>query len=578
MKINNIYANQDSFRSSNFGEAMSVVLADITEDSTDKDSRNGLGKTLLVEVINFCLGSGISATLAKDELKEWTFGLSVEIHGSSFSFERSTKTDGMVTISGDLNDWPIKTDEESLMIRLEDFKRILGEKIFGISHVAGKTNQLSYRNLMSYFMRTDPTAFVDPFKYFSGQKALTVQMASAYLLGLNDDYSYKFYEIEKKKKLLGDLEKAATSGLLDEFTGNMGELEAQKVRLKQKVSQLQDKVSSFRVHEEYYAIQGEADEYTKLIHQLANEINLHEQTVSQYQESIRYEQDISVDDVQKIYKDAGVYFSDRLKKRLDEVQDFHKAVVENRSQYLKDEIKRLRKLTLEKKQKIELLSDKKEKAMSVLNSHGALDEFSQLQNRASLFQQQLDDVNSRIEKLNEFNKGMSRITIEIQELVQAMRQDYLERQAHVDEIIAIFNNNSEALYSEPGTLSVSITNSGYKYGISILRASSGGVTNMKVFCYDLLIAEISSRLKGRPVPLVHDSRIFDGVDERQIAKALKLAYAKAKECGFQYICTINSDDVPYDHFDEEFSRVFKDSVVLTYNDSDPKSTLLGFRF
>lgn len=578
MKINNIYANQDSFRSSTFEDVMSVVLADITEESTDKDSRNGLGKTLLVEVINFCLGSGISSTLSKDELKEWTFGLGVEIHGSSFNFERSTKVDGMVTISGDLNNWPIKTDEDSLTIKLEDFKRILGEKIFGISHVSGKTHQLSYRNLMSYFMRTDPSAFVDPFKYFSGQKALTVQMANAYLLGLNDDYSYKFYEIEKKKKLLGDLEKAATSGLLDEFTGNMGELEAQKVRLKQKVAQLQDKVGSFRVHEEYYAIQGEADEYTKLIHQLANEINLHEQTVSQYQENIRYEQDISVDDVQKIYKDAGVYFSDQLKKRLDEVQNFHKAVVENRSQYLKDEIKRLSKLTSEKKQKVELLSDKKERAMSVLNSHGALDEFSQLQNRVSLFQQQLDDVNSRIEKLNEFNNGMSRITIEIQELVQAMRQDYLERQAHVDEIIAIFNNNSEALYSEPGTLSVSITNSGYKYGISILRASSGGVTNMKVFCYDLLIAEISSRLKGRPVPLVHDSRIFDGVDERQIAKALKLAYTKAKECGFQYICTINSDDVPYDHLDEEFAQVFKDSVVLTYNDSDPKSTLLGFRF
>lgn len=578
MKINDIYANKESFRSATFKDVMSVVLADITEDSTDKDSRNGLGKTLLVEVINFCLGSGISSTLSKDELKGWIFGLKVEINGASFNFERPTALDTMITISGDLESWPMESEGDSLTIKVEDFKRVLGEKIFGISYVSGKTHQLTYRNLMSYFMRTHPTAFVDPFKYLASEKALTTQMANAYLLGLNNEYSYKFFEIETRKKLLSGLQKAATAGMLDEFTGDLGDLEAGKVRLKQKVAQLQEKVASFRVHEEYYSIQDEANEYTRLVHKLVNEINLYEQTIVQYQESITHEKDISVEDVALVYKDAGVHFSDQLKRKLSEVEEFHRKVVLNRSQYLKDEMSRLRKLIHEKKMAVEKLSRKKEEAMTVLNSHGALDEFSQLQNRVTLFQQQLDDVNIRIDKLNEFNSGMSRIAIEIQELVLAMRQDYNERLDHIEEIITIFNNNSEELYSEPATLSIDITNSGYKFGINVLRASSGGVMNMKVFCYDLLIAEVSSRLKGRPIPLVHDSRIFDGVDERQIAKALKLAYKKAKECGFQYICTINSDDVPYEQFDPEFKRAFDSSVVMTYNDSDPASTLLGFRF
>lgn len=578
MKISSIHANKEGFKETIFNNDLSVVLADITEESTDKDSRNGLGKTLLVEVINFCLGSNISSTLEKEELIGWSFNLNVEINGDTFVFDRAPATPGFVIISGDLNRWPVKTDEDYLKMGIEDFKHILGTKVFGITYESNKPGQLSYRNLMSYFMRTDPTAFVDPFKYASFQKALPTQMANAYLLGLNDDYSYKFSEIEKKKKLLGDLQKAATSGMLDDFTGNMGELEAEKVRVSQKLESLKQRVSAFKVHDEYYEIQDEADVYTNDIHQLLNEINLHEQAVAQYEENIKQEQDISVAEVESIYKEAGVYFNDQLKRQLDEVQVFHKAVVENRAQYLKDEIKRLKGLIKTKRDTVLRLSGKKEHAMAVLNSHGALDEFSQLQNRVSSLQQQFDDVNNRIDKLVEFNNGMSKIAIEIEQLKQAMTQDYSERRSSVDEAIKIFNNNSEALYSEPGTLSINITTSGYKFGVKILRASSGGVTNMKVFCYDLLIAELSSRLRGRPVPLIHDSRIFDGVDERQIAKALKLAYSKSIECGFQYICTINSDDVPYHLFDDDFKKVFEDSIVLRYSDSDPSGTLLGFRF
>ncbi len=504
--------------------------------------------------------------------------MEVEINGSVFVFSRSTSSDSQVTIAGDISDWPIDTSDEQLVVKVEEFRRVLGMKVFGLDFEAGKTGQLMFRTLASYFMRTDPTAFVDPFKFVSNQKAISTQMANAFLLGLNNEYSFKFAEIDKKKKLLGDLEKAATAGMLDDFTGSLGDLEAKKVRLKQRLDQLSSDVSSFRVHDEYYAIQDEANELTQDIHTLLNEITVYEQTVTQYEKSITQEKDITSEEVANIYKEAGVYFSGELKQRLADVQAFHKAVVTNRHEYLTTEIERIKGVVSSKKQTVGSLSIKKESTMGVLNSHGALDEFSQLQNRVASVKQQYDDVNSRIDKINDFRNGMSKLSIEIQELVQAMRQDYKERQAFIDEAIAIFNNNSEVLYSEPGTLSIDIGNNGYKFDVNILRASSGGVSNMKVFCYDLLIAEIASRLKGRPMPLIHDSRIFDGVDERQIAKALKLAYSKSKECGFQYICTINSDDVPMNLFDDDFKKIFEDSIVLRYSDSDPKDTLLGFRF
>ena len=62
-----------------------------------------------------------------------------------------------------------------------------------------------------------------------------------------------------------------------------------------------------------------------------------------------------------------------------------------------------------------------------------------------------------------------------------------------------------------------------------------------VFCYDLTLAKIWSKREHSPGFLIHDSKIFEGVDERQRAGALQLARKTSEKEGFQYICTFNSD-------------------------------------
>jgi len=70
-----------------------------------------------------------------------------------------------------------------------------------------------------------------------------------------------------------------------------------------------------------------------------------------------------------------------------------------------------------------------------------------------------------------------------------------------------------------------------------------------IFCYDLLIAELGASRGGHPDFLVHDGAIFDGLDERLIARALKLAKKKSEEVGFQYICLVNPDTIPLGSFE-----------------------------
>ena len=55
--IERVTANRPSFKPVAFSPGFNVILAERSEQSRAKDSRNGSGKTSLLEVIHFCLGA-----------------------------------------------------------------------------------------------------------------------------------------------------------------------------------------------------------------------------------------------------------------------------------------------------------------------------------------------------------------------------------------------------------------------------------------------------------------------------------------------------------------------------------------
>jgi len=75
--------------------------------------------------------------------------------------------------------------------------------------------------------------------------------------------------------------------------------------------------------------------------------------------------------------------------------------------------------------------------------------------------------------------------------------------------------------------------------------------------------------------LVHDSHLFDGVDTRQIGRALAVGGRLAEEIGFQYLVTLNSDVL------SEIPESFKlDDYLLPQRltDATLDGGLFGMRF
>lgn len=583
--IHAVRSDQLFFRPVEFTPGFNLILAERTKEATAKDTRNGLGKSTLIEIIHFCLGSTASKNkgLLVAPLHNWTFTVDLTLAGQRISVSRNTGSPSRVAINGDTSAWPIQPSPDKYgrnSLDIQEWRDVLGALMFGLPIndplFESRTYRPTYRSLISYFIRRSRDAFSTPFEHHRKQQEWDKQVNNAFLLGLAWEDASDWQELKDRKKLLDDLERAVRSGMMRDMLGSRGELEAAKVRLETKARQEEAQLRNFQVHPKYRDIELQADQLTADIHQATNANVVDTRLLSLYQESLQEEREPVPGEVARVYQEAGVTFPGRIQRRLEDVEEFHRQLIVNRKQFLAIEIDRLRRAISAREDLIRFKATERAALMQILRTHGALDEYTRLQTLHLTTVTEVQRIETRIDSLKQFEEGKSALRIEQELLQQRARSDYEERRVQRERAIALFNASSEALYDVPGTLVIDIGPNGFQFNVEIERSGSQGISNMKVFCYDLMLAQLWADHDPSPCLLVHDSTIFDGVDERQVAHALELAARRATEYGFQYICTLNSDTIPRGELSPAFDL---DSYVrLTLTDTRDDGGLLGFRF
>lgn len=577
-----VKCDKPTFKEVVFTEGLNIILADRTKESTKKDTRNGLGKSMLIEIIHFCLGGNASKDgLLAEPLEDWTFTVDLLIDNTKVSLSRNTKYKRKILIEADTTAWPIKPEFDSKTKKYEmtvrDVNLLLGQFLFSLP-IEEQLEKYSptFRGLISYFIRRGHDAYSTPFEHHRKQREFDKQIFNSYLLGLEWEYAREWQLLKDRKKTLEDLKKAAESGLLEGILGSRGELEAMRVRLAEKSLQQEKQLRSFQVHPQYKEIEAQATRLTREIHELENRNIADARLLDFYQQSVEGEKPPGHEELLKLYKEMGVVLPELVKNRFEEVETFHARLIENRAQFLDSEIKRLSQGIQGRNKETTEKGNERAKHMAILKTHKALDEYTGFQQFHLKTVEKLKDTERRIKNLKDFEEGKSRLAIEQEELLQRARQDLEERKEQTNRAIAYFNANSEALYEVPGNLIIDVQPNGFRFNVDIERSGSEGIGNMKVFCYDLMLSQLWSKRDPSPGFLIHDSIIFADVDERQRALALELAAKESRKHGFQYICTFNSDNVPWNEFSDDFK--FNEYVRLTLTDAKEEGCLLGVRF
>ena len=580
--IRSVRANKRGFHTATFQPGVNFVLADRSKTAGEKDTTNALGKSALIEIIDFCLGNNTypNKGLRIEALEGWAFTLEFTIADRDVAVTRATDEPGFFEIEGPTNHWPIKPslNKEGLSgLDAKKWRAVLGWALFGISDLASDTGyKPSTRSLLSYFVRNQAAAYNTPFKYFDNQKTWDIQVHNAFLLGLNWEKAAIWQQLKDQKNALDALKQAIKTGAVDGELASLGELEAERLRLSNQLVREREALSNFQVLPQYREIEAQANGLTSEIHEKINANIIDKRRLDKYLDSLVGEDAPRDTRLEALYAEAGITLPGAVVRTLTDARRFNAKIISNRRGFIADEVANLESAIAERETQVATLTSQRADYLNILAGQGALEELTQLQDLHAATRLKVDELTNRMTQLRQMTTKADTIKIETVELKRSTTLDYEERREVWSKALSLFSEFSDSLYKSPGRLVIDIGDTGYKFDVEIAGSPSEGISKMKIFCYDLTLISFA-RERGLGIDfLIHDSSIFDGVDPRQRAHAIELAAAMATKYGFQYICSLNTDMVPSKDFSADFD--FDSMVRVRLTDTDPSGSLLGFRY
>jgi len=586
--IDYMTSDLDSFKSLKFHAGLNVLLADKSAGATDRQSRNGAGKTSLIELIHFLFGGNADkdSIFRSDALTPWTFEARVAVGGSLVGIARSGSKPSRIRIHGDTSIWPLQptldTKSGDLVFSNEQWRALLGATMFGLPLYTEDDEKArfrpSFRSLFSYFARRQNSGgFVSPTQQSTKQQPWDQQVSISYLLGLDATIPQEFQEIRVQEKAISELRKIAKEGGLGRYFGSVAELRTRQTIAEARARRLRQQIADFVVVPEYADLEREASVLTREISNLNDQNTSDRELILQLEDALANEQPPAAANLNRLYAEAGVVLPGTVARRFEDVKRFHQAIVQNRRSHLTSEVQAANARIAERDSARERLDRRRRQIMGILKSGGALEHYARLQEETGRAEAETEGLRNRLVTAERIESTKAGLDIERARLLKALQDDHHEREQIITEAILSFEELSNALYEKPGSLTVSATPNGPTVDVRIDAQRSKGITNMQIFCFDLMLAELVTKRGMGPGFLIHDSHLFDGVDERQVAKALQLGADHARAVGFQYIVTMNSDALPKDGFRPEFN--INDFVIQTrLTDATDTGGLFGLRF
>lgn len=571
-----------SFKTLTFKPGLNVLVAEKSPDATDKHTRNRAGKSSMVELVHFLLGSDADkdSLFRNEALANYRFGMEFELGGQIVEVQRIGSKASPLTIEGEFSDWPLqpKPKNQSHIISNTHWKIVLAKMMFDLRESDGAWTP-SFRSLIAYFMRRERNGgFHEPIKQNSKQQLVDQQVNLSFLLGLDWSVAHGWQAIRDREKSLKQLKKSMKDGAFGAIVDKASVLKSQLIVAQARVERLKADVTSFRVLEEYHELEQEASELTRQLSVLADENVVDRRYLLELKQSTIEEVPPTPADLGQLYAEAGVVLPDVVKKRYEDVQTFHESVIRNRQSYLQSESEQTRRRMTEREQRQERMDQRRAEVMGILKSTGALEQFTALQGELARAKADVEALRQRYDAAEALESGSLKLQMERNILQTRLREDYSEQSVAVEDAILTFQQISASLYevSKAGHFTMTPTDNGPEFSIEIQGSKSRGVNNMQIFCFDMMLTLLTAKHQQSPGFLIHDSHLFDGVDERQVGKALALGAQMAEQHGFQYIVTLNTDDLPQET-PEGFD--LEDHMLPSrLSDSSENGGLFGFRF
>ena len=573
MYLIELSANKPSFQTVKFKDGLNFIIGGKSnEQKNNKSTYNGVGKSLMVRIIHFCLGCSKIKSF-ENSLNDWEFTLKFKIDNNYYSASRKCSNQNKIVLNGK-------------EMTVTEFNEFMGATLFFLDKV--KYKYLTYRPLISRFIRPNKYSYDNYDTFVPKETEYNKNLCNSYLLGLDVSLIDTKKELVCKKKEVTDAKKIFEKDeTIQSFFKKKEKIDVSIIDLEQNIENLKEEIKNFKIADNYYEIKKEADEEQIELNNLENDLLLMKSAIENIDKSLSIKTDISKDKIIAMYEEAKVELNDMIVKKLEEVENFHNKLLDNRVKRLikqKNELKSRIKEIEEQKQRLSVALDEN---LKLLGAYGALEEYNSLNSKLNEYQNRLEKLNDYKELIEKYKNELNNVNINLQQ-ENIITNNYLKDSKDIiNQNILVFRELAQRFYPNK-TSGIQIDNNEseknqnrFNVSVEIQDDSSDGVNGIKIFCYDYTI--MLNGYNNNVRFICHDSRLFSDIDPRQKSECIKIANEYTKEYGFQYIVTLNEDfldTVKGATSEEEYSEIksiIDENTQLHLTDNNESGKLLGIQ-
>lgn len=538
--------DNELLREANFNEnGLSIIYGEVEKPNNNNETTNSIGKTVLLKILNVILGA---------------------------------KNSGKDTIKG-LKDYKVKSK-----IKNDD-------KEYEVSLVIGNSKEYFIDN-----KKMNLTKYKEFFNiersYFSKQIMLEKRKNLISNVSKNptkDDYATVlhllyldeiediFTKIKKKQDEIDIIGKYNKSFKEDttELKKEQFNLEMKKKQIDDELSDLNNKLETLKISENIEEIAQKRALVDQNIKDIAEQIQLNEIKIKKYNEILNDSNDnnISLQEVEKIYEVANIEIPEMIKRKLNEVENFYKNLLDDKSQIYKEQIEKLEKNNQELKDSINIAKQELDMLSGIISENDSFREAIKIYDIKTKDKIEIDTQISEISgKLTQINNTQN-IKGNIDILYSELYKEYENAQLKINRYQKFIYDIVNKIYIEETRnpyLSFTISDV-YKYIAMPLKIdlliegdSGEGITAVKFLLFDLMIMNFNEKIEF----LIEDSACFEGIDRRQIINLIDEARNISNKTQKQLIITLNK------YLISDYDRI-KDNIVLTLSENN---TLLNLKF
>ncbi len=590
MKISKIYSNKQ-FKNIEFSFGLNIIIGEIKEPDKKNSDTHNLGKTKLIEIIDFLLLKGINnkkkhfLTRNKIFSGQIFFGEFLLNGGDYLIIKRSVDKNTKISIKInehrlnsfklDIKGWDFEDET------IKKAKNILNNEFLKFD-VLPKWN---YRNSLNYFLRTQ-NDFLDVFKLgkFLGVhknwKPVVFDLLNFNSQLLKEKYltDEKIAEIKNTIKTLKNENKVETNKR-DKLVGMIDI----KTDEKNKFEKLIDKFN-------FYSSDNKKKE------NLVNIIDAKIQILNSQHYSLQYEinkinealnkvnDEIDFSELETLFQEVNIYFPKNLCKNYEQLIDFNRKISIERNRFLIENLIKLKKKLKEIKESLYNLEKEKSEIILFLTEEDSYGKFKKYQKNLSkteanifILKEKLkiiDNITLLEERKNKEKRKQKEKILQINKEVAKQNHSKIRKLfneiifnlLNVPAIISVYQNKEgniefEAAYQNPDNFSIT--------------DEAKGATYKKILCSAFDIALLKSYNKKSYYRFVYHDGILDGLDIRIKKKHIKLIRNLVKHYNIQYIFTVIESELYDIEGKVEFS---KKEICLRLSDISTKDKLFEIDF